>query len=205
MMSLLQSKWTALVIGLAAYGLITAFSLRPERQLRNAAMAIQAWQAAKADAEIGPSWTFHNPEMEQIMAELKNEREAVRLRASQLDDLQARLDAERQEICVVTQTVSRLRADLESTVTHVTQEEAVNLRKLSKVYATMSPEGASRILKEMDDDQIVKILGLMKESESAPIIEGLGTGSQAETKRAATISNRLRLLLLDTAKPSKAP
>lgn len=205
MTNLLQSKWTALVLGLLAYGLTTALSLQPQKQLLVAAKAIQARQAMKDDAEGGPSWTFHNPEMEQVMAELKNEREALRLRASQLDDLQTRLDAERQEICVVTQTVSHLRAELESTVTRVTQEEAVNLRKLSKVYASMSPEGSSRILKEMDDDQIVKILGLMKESESAPILEALGLGTQAEAKRAATISNRLRLLLLDTAKTSKAP
>ena len=95
----------------------------------------------------------------------------------------------------MTQTVYRLRQDLEATVSRVTEEEAVNLKRLAKVYAAMSPAGAARILKEMDDDQIVKILALMKEAESAPILEGFGQGEKQEAKRAATLSNRLRLVL----------
>jgi flagellar motility protein MotE (MotC chaperone) len=204
MMQLLQSKWAAVAIGLLAYALTTVLSLHPGKQLAVAAQLARAKQAAQAIKD-GPSWTFHNPEMEQILTEVKTERDALRARASQLDELQARLEAERQEICVVTQTVLRLRAELDSTVTRVTQEESANLRKLAKVYATMSPEGSARILKEMDDDQIVKILAVMKESETAPIIESLGQGAKGEAKRAANISNRLRLILLEPPATTKAP
>jgi flagellar motility protein MotE (MotC chaperone) len=140
--------------------------------------------------------------MSRILAEIKEEREALQKRASQLDDLQARLNAERQEIGVVTQTVYRLRAELDETVTRVKQEESANLKKLAKVYASMSPEGAGRILRVMDDAQIVKILALMKETETAPIIENLGQGSEANAKRAALISNKLRLTLLDPSTKS---
>ena len=122
------------------------------------------------------------------------------MRGSQLDELQRRLNAERQEICVVTQTVSRLQAELDTTITRVSEAEGVNVKKLAKVYATMSPEGAARILKEMEDEQAVKILALMKEAESAPIIESLAQGKQAEAKRAALISNRLRLALVEAKK-----
>jgi flagellar motility protein MotE (MotC chaperone) len=201
MMRLLQNKWAALGAGAIIYGLTTWLLLHPHRQLVRAAEALRARQVAAGAVAVGPSWTFHNPEMEQIMAELKSERDALQVRASQLDDLEARLNAERQEICVVTQTVYRLRAELDSTVTRVSQQEAVNLKKLAKVYATMSPEGAARILKEMDDDQIVRILALMKESESAPVIESIAQGNTVEAKRAAMISNRLRLTLLETKKP----
>src|SRR5208337_3062857 len=140
MTHLLQSKWAALVAGLLAYALTTALSLHPQKLLVEAATTIQAKQSVKLAVAAGPSWTFQNPELEQVMSDLSTEREALRLRASQLDELQSRLEAERQEICVVTQTVFRLRAELDSTVTRVTQEEAVNLKKLAKVYATMSPE-----------------------------------------------------------------
>jgi flagellar motility protein MotE (MotC chaperone) len=204
MTQLLQSKWVAVAAGLMAYGLTTALTLHPARQLAKVAQSLEAKQGALAFKD-GPSWTFHNPELEQLMSEVKTEREALRLRSSQLDELQARLDAERQEICTVTQTVSRLRAELDSTMIRVTQEESVNLKKLAKVYATMTPEGASRILKEMDDEQMVKILALMKESETAPILEGLGLGSQSDAKRAATISNRLRLALVEPPASPKAP
>lgn len=200
MSKLLQSKWAALVLGSLAYAFVTAWALHPRVLLVNAASAIQAQRAAEESFEAGPSWTFHNPEMDQIMAEMKSEREAQRKRAAELDQMQARLEAERQEICVVTQTVARLRAEMDSTVTRVTQEESANVRKLAKVYADMSPEGASRILKEMEDDQIVKILGMMKESETAPILEALGMDNTADAKRAAALSNRLRLLLREPPK-----
>lgn len=202
MISFLQSKWMVVIGGILGYAATTWFCLQPKRQLAEAAEDIHAAQAAASAIPTGPSWTFRNPEMERLLAEIKDERDALQARASQLDELAARLDAERQEISVVTQTVYRLRAELDSTVTRVTQEEAVNLKKLAKVYASMTPEGASRILKEMDESQIVKILALMKETESAPIIESLGQGGQAEAKRAALISNRLRLTLLENKNPT---
>ena len=90
---------------------------------------------------------------------------------------------------------------MEATVVRVTDEEAVNLKRLSKVYATMSPAGAARILKEMEDEQIVKILALMKEAETAPILEGFGQGDKQDAKRAALISNRLRLTIPPLKKP----
>ena len=140
--------------------------------------------------------------MTQLLAEIKNEREALRVRASQLDDLETRLQAERKEIYAVTQAVYQVRADLDKVVTRVSEEEAVNLKKLAKVYTTMSPEGAARILKEMDDDQVVKILTLMRGAEPAPILENLGQGSKEDARRAAMLSNRLRLVLSAVKKPA---
>jgi flagellar motility protein MotE (MotC chaperone) len=202
MMRILQTKWMAVTVGTVSYGLTTWLCLSPQQQYLRAAQALRAAPKAKATAPAGPSWTFQNPELNQLMAELKDEREALRARTTQLDELEARLSTERQEICLVTQTVFRLRKELDATVCRVTDEEAVNLKKLAKVYATMSPAGAARILKEMDDDQVVKILALMKEAESAPLLEGLAQGDKEDVKRAALISNRLRLTI---PPPKKAP
>ncbi len=196
----LNTKWTALAAGSLAYALTTWLCLQPQKQLTRAAEAIRAAQAVATPAATGPSWTFQNPEMSLLVAELKEERDALRLRANQLNELEARLSAERQEICSATQAVQRLRTELDAVVTRVSEDEAVNLKKLGRVYATMSPEGAGRILKEMDDEQIVKILSLMKEAESAPILESLGQGNKDEAKRAALISNRIRLTLSPTKK-----
>jgi flagellar motility protein MotE (MotC chaperone) len=195
MIRILQTKWMAVTVGTLIYTLTTWLCLQPQKQYMRAAQALHATATAKGAGPTGPSWTFQNPELNQLMAELKDEREAVRARAGQLDELQARLGIERQEICQVTQTVYRLRKELDATVSRVADEEAVNLKKLAKIYATMSPVGAARILKEMDDAQIVKILALMKEAESAPILEGFGLGDKRDDKRAALISNRLRLTL----------
>jgi flagellar motility protein MotE (MotC chaperone) len=199
----LQLKWIVAVAGTLAYALTTWFCLQPQQHIKQAVATLRARQIGPRAVKAGPSWTFENPEMSQLVAELKDEREALRVRASQLDELEARLQAERQEIYAVTQAVYQLRADLDKVVTRVSEEEAVNLKKLAKLYTTMSVEGAARIFKAMDDDQVVKILSLMRGSESAPILEALGQGGKDDTKRAAMISNRLRLTIVPaTTKPA---
>jgi flagellar motility protein MotE (MotC chaperone) len=192
---MLQSKWGAAIAGTLSYAITTWLCLQPQKQLERAVAAMRAASAAVSVEPAGPSWTFQNPELNQLLAELKNEREAVRKRASQLDELQARLSSEHQEICQVTQKVFQLRKELDATVTRVTDEEVTNLKKLAKIYGTMSPTGSARILKEMDDEQVVKILALMKEAETAPILENLSQGDKQEAKRAAVLSNRLRLIV----------
>jgi flagellar motility protein MotE (MotC chaperone) len=196
MIRILQNKWVAIGIGALAFALTTWLCLQPQKRLRQAAAALRATKTTAAAIPAAPSWLFQNPELNQLLAEVKDERETLRVRATQLDELEARLNAERQEICTVTQTVARLRKELDLAISRVAEEEVANLKKLAKVYATMSPAGAARILKEMDDEQVVKILALMKESESAPILEGLGQGDKQDVKRAATLSNRLRLTVM---------
>jgi flagellar motility protein MotE (MotC chaperone) len=201
MMRLLTNKWTALALGVVAYSLTTWLCLHPREQLNRINTEIQDAHQQR-HAPSSPSWTFENPEMALLITELKEQREALHARSLKLDELEARLAAERQEIYSVTQAVFHLKTNIEATVTRVGEEEAVNLKKLSKVYSVMSPEGAARILREMEDEQVVKILALMKESESAPILENLGQGTKEDTKRAALISNRLRLVVA-SASPRK--
>jgi flagellar motility protein MotE (MotC chaperone) len=203
MMRFLQTKWMVVMAGALAYAVSTWFCLQPQQQIKHAVAALSARQGSlRATTPAGPSWTFQNPEMSQLVAELKSKHEALCVRASQLDELEARLHAERKEIYAVTQAVCQLRADFDTVVTRISEEEEVNLKKLAKVYTTMSPEGAARILKEMDDDQVVKILALMRGSEPAPILENIGQGSKEDARRAATLSNRLRLVLSAAKKPA---
>lgn len=202
MTQFLQNKWLMMAVGAIAYAITTWLCLQPHKQLQQAKTTLAARQNTQVTVPVGPSWTFQNPEMSQIVAELKDEREALRVRATQLDELEARLHAESKEIFAITQAVYQLRTELDTVVSRVTAEESVNLKKLAKVYATMSPEGAGRILKEMEDNQLVKVLAVMRESESAPILESLGQGGKEEARRAAIISNRLRLTVSAAKKPA---
>ncbi len=195
MIRLLKTKWMAVALGAAAYSLATWLCLQPGKQLSRAAAEFAGAGQGRPLSSAGPSWNFENPEMTQLIAELKDQRDALRARALQLDELEARLKAERQEIYSVTQAVFQLKTNIEATVTRVGEEEVVNLKKVAKVYAKMTPEGAAHILQEMEDEQVVKILALMKESESALILESLGQGTKDEPKRAALLSNRLRLIV----------
>ena len=141
------------------------------------------------------SWNFHNPEVEEMVADLKKQTANLDTREKQLNDLAARLDVERQELVTVTQTVARLQDQFDANVLRVQQEETANLKKLSKIYAAMAPDGAAVILKELKDDDIVKIFAFMKDSETAPILESIAKAGATDAKRAAQISQRMRVCL----------
>ena len=86
-----------------------------------------------------------------------------------------------------------MQKEFDRNVVRVQEEEVLNLKKLAKVYATMSPAAVTTIFKEMEDDKIVKILAFLKESEAAPILEHLAKMGETEAKRAAALTERFRL------------
>ena len=187
-MTLLQSGWFRGITGCVLYLGVTGFLLRPANLLNG---THPATVAARSN-EKSPSWEFSNPELDRLTTELKKEKEALGTKEQQLNELAARLEAERAEINIVTQTVHRLQREFDRNVVRIPEQETANLKKLGKTYATMSPEGAATIFKQMEDDQVVKILVFMKEGETAPVLESFARLGEAEAKRAAVISERLR-------------
>ena len=156
--------------------------------------------------EPAPSWKFENPDMNQLIVELKKEKEAFATRQQELQDMETRLANERAEINNVLSNIHRMQNEFDlnvkrfqSEVNRVKEEEQPNLKKLAKVYASMAPDAAASVFKEMEDDNLVKILAFMKESETSPILEIMAQKSDVDAKRVATISDRLRLTL---TKPS---
>jgi len=198
-MKILQSNWLCALLGAICY-LATSLLVWPKLHLppRPAAPVVVGDHVGTP----GASWNFKNPEVNELMADLQAQKDSLNARERQLNELAARLDAERQEITVVTQTVARLQADFDQQVVRVRAEETSNLKRLAKIYSNMSPEGATMILKELPDDQVVKILVFMKDSDTAPILELMAREGEKEAKRAATITERLRLSITSQPKQS---
>ena len=203
-MNFLQSSWAAAIVGLVGYWATTMVCWT--KALPALTPPPMYHEAPEKDAASGPSWNFKNAEVNLLMEDLRKQKEALALREQQLNEYAARLRTERVELNQVTQRVGIMQAEFDRLVVEVKKEEAGNLKKLGKTYAAMSPDGAATIFKEMTDPQVVKIMALMKEAETGPILEAMGRGTDAETKRAAAISERLRLVLARnaTAKP-KSP
>lgn len=151
------------------------------------------------------AWNADNSEIEQLIAELKKEKAGLAEREKQLKELETRLQTERSEINLVTQSLEKMQKDFDTEIVRVKQQEQPNLKRLGKTYATMSPEGAAGILKEMDDPAIVKILVMMKDAESAPILEAFSKLGPAESKRAAAISDRIRLSMPNPTPTKRTP
>lgn len=200
-MKFLQSSWAAAIVGLAVYW-VTTMVCWTKASPTLAPLPVHH-ESADMDPASGPSWSFKNAEVNLLMEDLRKQKEALALREQQLNEYAARLRTERVELNQVTQHVGLMQAEFDRLVVEVKKEEAGNLKKLAKTYAAMTPDGAAVILKEMPDPQLVKILAVMKEAETGPILEALGKGADAEAKRAVAISEKLRLVLARnaTAKP----
>ncbi|MEO8427913.1 MAG: hypothetical protein ABI651_12460 [Verrucomicrobiota bacterium] len=191
MQKLIQSTWMVAMVGTMLFLATIVVFLRPHKVLTTAHHAGAA-QAAPIDNDffaLGESY----PEVEQMIAEMKKEKVALADREQKLRQLEDRLLTERAEINQVTQTVHQLQKQFDASVVRVRDEETANLKKLAKIHKEMTPEGAALILKEMTDDQIVKILVFMKEGDAAPILETMAKLGKDEPKRVAGISERLRL------------
>lgn len=186
MIKLLQSSWAASILGALLY-LGTTVSV-----WRSPSVAVTADDPVVTGK---PSWDFHNPEVDLLIEELKQEKEALTKRQAQLNELDERLQAERLEINLVTQSLSQMQAQFDTNVVRLLAEEASNVKKLAKTYAAMTPEGAATIMKQLEETTLVKILACMKESETAPILEAMAGHGEVEAKRVADISERLRLTL----------
>lgn len=154
-------------------------------------------QRAEAARPVKPErpWDFWTVEMEALATELKAQREAGKARAALLDERESRLKADAAELEKVRQQIDALKREIAQRVTEVSTEEIKNLKALSATYRSLSPAAAVGILAEMDQQTVVKLLSLMKPTETAAIFEEMGRSSDpAIVKRAATLSEGLRLL-----------
>src|SRR5579859_3648688 len=133
MLRLLKSPWTVPVAGGLLYLATTAILIRPGEFHRETPVEL-----AKISPGNEPSWNFRNPEFEQWVQELKQERENVAQRAQQLQELEKRLEAERQEILNVTQTVHQLQMEFDKSIVRIKEQELENLKHQTKIVAAMS-------------------------------------------------------------------
>lgn len=187
-MKLLKSPWLVGLLGVLLFFGVTAVVLKKHKLGEGAAVG----EESEAKTQAPAFWEVNSAEVDQLIEELKNEKAQVAAREQQLNDLEARLQTERGEVNQATQRVFQLQKEFDRTVVRVREEEAGNLKRMAKIYTIMSTDGAVGILKNLEDDQIVKLLVFMKESETAPILETLAKLGDADAKRAAKLSEQLR-------------
>lgn len=191
-MKILKNSIVASVLGLILYAVVTALVWQAPPIIEAAPTQDEIVAQAK---EARPSWEFQSQEADMLISELRIEKEALARREKDLNDLAERLQTERMEINVVTQAVHQLQAQIEASIVRISAEEVVNIKKLARTYAAMSPEGAAPIMKELEEGTLIKILGVMRETETAPILEALSKLGAEEAKRVAQVTERLRFYL----------
>lgn len=152
-------------------------------------------QAPKQPTELKKrGWDFWTIEIENLSNELKEERVRLRKQSELLDQRAARLAAEEKEFAKLRADVEALRKEIADKVIEISQDEAKNIRTLASTYAALTPRGAVAIFREMDDSTAVKILSIMKPDTVGPIFEEMSRGDAALARRAALLSEKLRLM-----------
>lgn len=190
MTKLLTSTWATISVGVIVFIGATMFFWKTPM-----AKVVHKEHSQPIARLNGPSWNFINPEADQLIRELKEEKKALEEREQELTELAARLKSQQAELSQVTQAVYQAQLDFDKAVLRIKEEETANLKKLAKVYSAMSPQGAAGIFAEMDNETVVKIMAFMKEADTAAILENLGKKGAAEAKRAVEISEQLRVSL----------
>jgi flagellar motility protein MotE (MotC chaperone) len=194
MLKKLNSPWIGSIVGLAAFLTVTAATWNSATQKIQAAH--DAALATNTVAKTETPWSFDTAEIDALIKELRDEREQLSKREKDLNELATRLNAERQELTQLTQTVSQMQKDFDLSVSRVSEEESANLKKLAKTYTGMEPDGAATIFKQMDDTSIVKIMVFMKDQERGPILAAMSKGGELDAKRAADLTDKLRVAVV---------
>jgi flagellar motility protein MotE (MotC chaperone) len=193
-MKFLQSPIVAMLVGGLSF-LLTMFAL-VEKPLKASARPVEHTEEEK----VAGFWERHDPEVDQLLKEIKDEKAALEKRSTELRELETRLAAERAEINQITQRVAQLQFEFDQNLVRVKEEEIPNLKKLAKMYTAMSPEGASAIMRELDDLVVVKVMSFMKEDQSAPLLDAMAREGEAQAKRAAAIAEALRKTIAEKKK-----
>lgn len=182
------------LLGGIAGGLLPIIQLQPE--------IVAAAREARAEAEHGAPrpekpWDFWTVEIENLTAELKEQKKSLAERESTVEAKEVRVAAEMAELEKARKQIEDLRAALDRSLFRVAESESKNLRALATTYAAIEPQAAIAILSEMDETTVVKILSLMKPDAVAAILGEMGRigfTNPDVLKRAASLSEKLRLI-----------
>jgi len=186
---LLQSSWFVALLGCLLYLATTLLLLNPDKFAGARPVVVER------SADDDPSWKFKNPEFDQWIAQIKQEKDALAAREQQLTDWQTRLDAERQDISSVTQAVAQLQAQFDQNVVRFRVSEADNVKHQAKLIAAMSPDGAAALFDNMPDADAVRILFSMNTDQASLILDTMSKMGKPEAKRAATLTEWMRQVL----------
>lgn len=200
MVRLLQAPWLAALIGGILYLLTTFLVLNPAK------LGPVGPATEESSADDDPSWRFRNPEFNQWVAQIKEEKESLALKEQQLSEWETRLNSERQEIMAVTQTVADLQAQFDQNAIRFTAQQMENAKRQSKVIADMSPDGAAKMMVSMPDDEALRILFALKNDQSAAILDAMSQADTNQAARAAKFTEQMRQVMPPvTNSPAAAP
>jgi flagellar motility protein MotE (MotC chaperone) len=105
-----------------------------------------------------------------VLQQLAKRREQLDLRARQLDEREALIQAAEQRMDQKMGELKALQAMVEDLLKKRSDEQEAELKSLVKVYENMKPKDAAQVFEEMDMDVLLDVVERMSERKAAPIL-----------------------------------
>lgn len=158
--------------------------------------AAQIAEDAKKEVRETEERILATKQVFELAEQLKKREEVVKEQENRIIRLQAALDAERDEIQALKDEVAKMHKEIAQFIPLITDGEKKNLKKLARMFETLSPENANPIIAGMPDQTLVIVLSFMKPRNSAKILSGYAGQNQATAKRAARLTQYLKNLVM---------
>jgi flagellar motility protein MotE (MotC chaperone) len=131
--------------------------------------AAAAEAAAAPEPEVEDPFDYTDEEVD-VLQQLAKRREELDLRARQLDEREALIQAAEQRMEQKMAELKALQATVEDLLKARSEEEEAELKSLVKMYENMKPKAAAKVLEEMDMDVLLDVVDRMNERKVAPIL-----------------------------------
>lgn len=150
----------------------------------------QGENPTQTSANANPASAFTQSEI-LILQELAERREALDLRAKEIDKRAIQLKVTEDEIDKKLKQLKAYEDKLEKLINAYTKKEQQNIDSLVKLYTSMKPKDAARIFNTLDMDITVALLKGMKPSSSSAILSQMNA-EKAKAVTAELIGNNLK-------------
>jgi flagellar motility protein MotE (MotC chaperone) len=209
---MLAAPWFLAVVAFVVNAVSTFLMLKPEIEKAKQVAIVTSEEKVVEEKKVEeeriaalpppPPWNFKTEAVDELVNELKASKEGLLDEMKDLSLLQTQISAEREEVEKLKAEVIRLRQELDARVVEVQEFEKDNLKKLVSTYAAMPPISAVPILKELDEDTVVKIFAQMKPDIVSKMLGTMASlvdknerlSEDSPARRAARISDKLRLM-----------
>jgi flagellar motility protein MotE (MotC chaperone) len=108
-----------------------------------------------------------------VLKELKERRDALDTRESQMNQREALLQVTERRIEEKIAELEQIRTDMKNLLGQQSEEEEARLRSLVKIYEGMKPTQAASIFDNLDMDILLQVVGRMSERRTAPILASM--------------------------------
>ena len=105
----------------------------------------------------GPSWTYVNPDLNELILELKARKEHIKRKEEELKLWELQIQKDLSSLRSITNRVHSIQNHFEQSANTLTNTEETNIKRLLDLFKSLQPAQTATILEPMPDEKIAKI------------------------------------------------